>query len=154
MASLQTGTPPVLSLAALDEALGVFAQLAPVGGMQALRHKSVALTELFVALLDERLAGLGFALASPREAARRGSQVSVQFAGDGYSLMQALITQGVVGDFRAGSPTDQTPDLMRFGFAPLYNSFDEVWLAVQCIEQLAQQGTWQRPRQAARQGVT
>ncbi len=153
-AGLQTGTPPVLSLVALDEALEVFAQLAPVGGMQALRHKSVALTELFVALFDERLAGLGFALASPREAARRGSQVSVQFAGDGYALMQALIAQGVVGDFRAGSPTDQTPDLMRFGFAPLYNSFDEVWLAVQCIEQLAQQGTWQRPRQAARQGVT
>ena len=112
------GTPPVLAFAALDGALETFDGV----DMAAVRHKSVQLSELFIALV-EALPGAGaLTLASPRDPQRRGSHVSFAHA-QGYPLMQRLISRGVIGDFRA-------PDLLRFGFTPLYLRFVDVWDAV------------------------
>ncbi len=88
-----------------------------------MRAKSVALTELFIALVEERCAGMGFELASPRDPARRGSQVAFRHP-HGYGIVRALIERGVVGDFRS-------PDVCRFGFAPLYVRHVDVWDAVE-----------------------
>jgi kynureninase len=112
------GTQPVLSMIALEEALKMWARV----DMTALREKSMALTDLFIDLVEERCAGMGFTLASPRNAEKRGSQVSFSHA-DGYPIMQALIAAKIVGDFRA-------PDILRFGFTPLYTRYVDVWDAV------------------------
>lgn len=136
------GTPPILSLAALAEGVALVAE----ADMAALRRKSVAMGELFIALLDERLAGHGFELASPREAERRGSQVSLAHQ-HGYPVMQALIARSVIGDFRA-------PDLLRFGFAPLYNHHMDVWRAVETLEAVMREESWKDPRLAERAAVT
>ena len=82
----------------------------------------MALTDLFVRLVEQECGGFGFALASPREAERRGSQVSLRHP-EGYAIVQALIARGVIGDFRA-------PDILRFGFAPAYVRFADAWDAV------------------------
>jgi len=109
------GTPPVLAFAALDGALDVFDGL----DMTEVRRKSVQLSELFIALV-EALPGAGaLTLASPRDPMLRGSHVSFAHA-QGYPLMQRLISCGVIGDFRA-------PDLLRFGFTPLYLRYIDVW---------------------------
>ena len=97
----------ILSMALVETGLDVHLQ----ADMGAIRTKSMALTDLFIRLVEQRCAGHGFALASPRDAAARGSQVSFAHA-DGYPIMRALIAAGVVGDFRA-------PDIVRFGFTPL-----------------------------------
>jgi kynureninase len=139
------GTPAVLSLIALECGVETLHAADPFGGMQALREKSVALTELFIRLVDERCAGLGFAVASPRDAARRGSQVSLTHVAEGgesrgYAIMQALIARGVIGDFRAGGPADAAgpalPDILRFGFTPLYLRHVDVWDAVEHLVQV------------------
>jgi Kynureninase len=95
------GTPPVLAMAALECGLDVFGAAEPFGGIAALRAKSIALTDLFIALVEARCAGLGLTLVTPRNAEERGSQASFAHA-DGYRVMQALIERGVIGDFRAG----------------------------------------------------
>ncbi|UUX49892.1 kynureninase [Nisaea acidiphila] len=136
------GTPPVLAMTALDAALDLWSEV----DMAALREKSVALTECFIELVESRCAGLGLTLASPREAAQRGSQVS--FAHEsGYPVMQALIARGVIGDFRA-------PDLLRFGFTPLYTRFADVWDAVTHLEDILRTRCWDRPEFHARAAVT
>ena len=94
----------------------------PGPGSTRLRRKSVALTDLFVRLVEQECDGFGFALASPREAERRGSQVSLRHP-EGHAIVQALIARGVIGDFR-------TPDILRFGFAPAYVRFADAWDAV------------------------
>lgn len=138
----QCGTQPILSLRALKGALDIWDDV----DMQALRAKSVALTDLFIRLVEARCAGLGLTLGSPREASRRGSQVS--FAHDNaYAVMQALIERGVIGDFRA-------PETVRFGFTPLYTSFEDVWNAVGILEDILRSGAWQEPRFAVRAAVT
>jgi kynureninase len=141
------GTPPVLSTAALE--CGVDSVLAAhdVGGMDAIRGKSVALTDLFIALVEERVAGHGFTLVTPRESEQRGSQVSFAHRGDGYAIMQALIERGVIGDFRA-------PDILRFGFTPLYTRFIDVWDAVDRLHGVMSSGAWRDPRFAVRAAVT
>ena len=124
--------------------------------MAALRAKSIALTELFIARVEARCAGLGLALVTPRAAGERGSQASFAHA-DGYPVMQALIERGVIGDFRAGEPADAGgaaddshagADLLRFGFTPLYTRFVDVWdaaeqlrdvLASECLSRAALQ---------------
>jgi kynureninase len=141
------GTPPILAMTALESGLQVFAQ-AP-GGMAALRKKSLALTDLFIELAEQRLASQGFALITPREHAWRGSQVSFARERDGYAIMQALIARGVIGDFRAGdvnapAGSPDRHDILRFGFAPLYNSFADVWQAVEHWHQVMASGQWQR----------
>jgi kynureninase len=138
----QCGTQPILSLRALKGALDIWADV----DMQVLRAKSIALTDLFIQLVESRCEGLGLALGSPRDGARRGSQVS--FAHDNaYAVMQALIERGVIGDFRA-------PETIRFGFTPLYTSFRDVWQAVGILEDILRSGAWQEPRFAVRAAVT
>ena len=104
------------------------------------------LCDLFIALVDQELGGFGFGLASPREAARRGSQVSLTHE-HGYPIMQALIARGVIGDFRA-------PDILRFGFAGLYVRYVDVWDAVAVLKDTMATGAWQRAEYSARKAVT
>lgn len=123
MARHRCGTPPILAFAALDGALSAFDGL----DMQAVRSKSIALSELFIELVESRGLGHELTLASPRHAGRRGSHVS--FAHEqGYTLMQRLISRHVIGDFRA-------PNLMRFGFTPLYLRYVDVWDAVEILSE-------------------
>ena len=141
------GTPPVLSLAALQCGLDSVLAAEPFGGMQALRDKSLALSALFAQLVEARCEGHGLRLASPRENALRGSQVSFAREADGYPIMQALIARGVIGDFRA-------PDILRFGFTPLYVRFVDVWDAVEHLAQVLHSGEWKQARFNQRSSVT
>ncbi len=139
------GTPSILALAALD--CGVDTVLA--AGIDALRAKSVALTELFIALVEQRCAGLALALVTPREAHARGSQVCLAHE-HAWPVMQALIanpSRGVIGDFRA-------PDILRFGFAPLYVRFVDVWDAVEALREVLATRAWDRPEFKQRKTVT
>ena len=147
MARFICGTPPVLSLAALECGVDTVLAAEPYGGLAAIRHKSIALTSLFIDLVESRCAGHGLSLASPRDADERGSQASFAHATGGYAIMQALIARGVIGDFRA-------PDILRFGFTPLYTRFVDVWDAVDGISQVLASGQWQEPRFNIRATVT
>jgi kynureninase len=124
LASMLTGTPHVLQLAALESAVDLWLEV----DMASVREKSVALCELFIALVEERCAGMGLTLASPREAERRGSQVSFRHP-QGYGIVRGLIERRVIGDFRS-------PDTCRFGFAPLYLRHVDVWDAVERLRGL------------------
>lgn len=141
------GTPPVLSLAALECGVDTMLAAEAHGGQPALRRKSIALSELFIALVEARCAGHGLTLQTPRDAAQRGSQASFARADGGYPIMQALIARGVIGDFRA-------PDILRFGFTPLYTRFIDVWDAVEHLVQVLQTGEWQQARFNQRAAVT
>jgi kynureninase len=134
------GTPPVLSMAALQAALALW----PEVDMAALRAKSQALTGLFIDLVEARCPGLE--LATPREPDRRGSQVAFRHP-EGYAIVQALIGRDVIGDFR-------TPDLLRFGFAPLYVRYVDVWDAVERLASVLAEEAWRDPRYRARAAVT
>ncbi len=123
-----TGTPSVLGLSALDAALDAFDGVS----MEALRAKSMALTDFFVEAVEALCEGHGLVLASPREASRRGSQISFHHPA-AYALCQALIAAGVVGDFRA-------PDILRFGFAPFYNGFADALHAAETMAGLLASG--------------
>lgn len=137
-----TGTPPILSMAALEVGVDLMLE-APLA---AIREKSLRLTADFIALADQQLAAHGITVASPREALRRGSQVCLRHS-QAWPIMQALIARGVIGDFRA-------PDLLRFGFTPLYTTHAEVWAAVQALLQLMETGAWDQPQFHARKAVT
>ena len=143
------GTQPVLSMVALDCGLDTVLAAQPLGGMAALRRKSLALTDLFIDLVQERCGGHGLGLATPREHARRGSQVCLTRAEGAYAIVQALIARGVIGDFRAGPP-----DILRFGFTPLYLRFEDAWNAVEHLREVLQSGEWQRPEFHRQQAVT
>ena len=142
IARLACGTPAILSLTALECGVETIER----GGVARLRRKSVALTDLFILLVEQECAGLGLALASPREAERRGSQVSLRHP-EGYAIVQALIARGVIGDFRA-------PDLLRFGLAPAYLRFVDVWDAVAALRTVMAEREWARPQHRARAKVT
>ena len=120
MLKFLTGTPSILALAALDAGLATFDGIA----MRDLAAKSRALSQLFIDEVEARC-GDAVRLASPRDPAQRGSHVVFAHP-DGYAVMQALIARGVIGDFRA-------PDLMRFGFAPLYNRFADMVRAAEIL---------------------
>jgi kynureninase len=141
------GTPPVLSLAALECGVDTVLAAEALGGMPALRRKSLALTRAFAALVEERCAGMGLSLVSPRDDAQRGSQVCFAHPTHGYAMMQALIARGVVGDFRA-------PDILRFGFTPLYLRFVDVWDAVEHLRQMLQEEAWREARFNHKAAVT
>jgi kynureninase len=141
------GTPPMLSLASLECGVDTVLAAEDYGGLDALRRKSVALTDLFIELVESRCAGLDLTLATPRDGAARGSQVSFAHDTGGYAIMQALIARGVIGDFRA-------PDILRFGFTPLYTRFVDVWDAVDRFQQVLVSGEWRDPRFAVRSAVT
>jgi len=137
---LRVGTPPVLQLAVLQEALRVWEGV----DMADLRAASQRLGDLFIAEVEARCPAL--TLASPRDAEERGSQVSFAFE-NGYAAMQALIDRGVIGDFRA-------PDIMRFGFTPLYLDEGDVIAAAETLQDVLETGGWQDPRYQARGRVT
>ena len=136
-----TGTPSILALAALEAGLDTFDGIA----MRDVETKARALSQLFVDEVEERC-GDQVGLASPRDPAQRGSHVVFAHAG-GYAVMQALIARGVIGDFRA-------PDLMRFGFAPLYNRFADVVRAAETLADILETREWDQPRFKARAKVT
>jgi kynureninase len=136
------GTPPILSLKALEVGVDVLLE----ADQTALRDKSCRLTECFIRLVEERCVGLGLTVASPRDAERRGAQVALRHA-EGYPIMQALIARGVIGDFRA-------PDLLRFGLAPLYLRFVDLWDAVETLRQVLLERAWDQPAFKQRAAVT
>lgn len=137
---MRVGTPPILSLSALDSALDVFSDV----DLNVLREKSVRLCEIFIAEVEARCHDLE--LVSPREAQVRGSQVSFRCE-YGYPLMQALIARGVIGDFR-------TPDIIRFGFTPLYLSHGDVLRAAQILEEVVATRAWDTPEFKKKAKVT
>lgn len=136
------GTQPIVSMALVETGLDIHL----AADMAAIRAKAMALTDLFIALVEQRCAGRGFTLASPRDAAARGSQVSFAHA-DGYPIMRALIAAGVIGDFRA-------PDTVRFGFTPLYVRYADVWDAVERLVTIMDGDIWKLPEHQAREAVT
>lgn len=136
------GTQPILSMALVETGLDIHL----AADMAAIRAKSMALTDLFIRLVETRCAGHGFTLASPREAAARGSQVSFGHV-EGYPIMRALIAAGVIGDFRA-------PDTVRFGFTPLYVRFVDVWDAVDRLVAIMDGDIWKQSEYQAREAVT
>jgi kynureninase len=136
------GTAPQLGLIALEAALEAFDGV----DMQLLRQKSIALTSLFVDLVDQELNEFNFGMASPRDPAQRGSQVSLTHP-QGYAIIQAHIAHGVIGDFRA-------PNILRFGFASLYISFEDVWNSVMILKDIMVNDTWKRPEFMQKKAVT
>jgi len=118
------GTQPVLSMALVECGLAVFEET----DMAAVREKSLALTDLFIELVESTCARHPLGLVTPREHARRGSHVSFTHP-HGYAVMAALIARGVIGDYRE-------PEIMRFGFTPLYTGFADVWDAVAILKDI------------------
>jgi kynureninase len=141
------GTPSILALAALG--CGVETVLA--AGVEALRAKSVRMTQLFIGLVEQRCGGFGLALASPREAERRGSRVSFTHR-HAWPVMQALIARGVVGDYRRSG--DGEAGLLRFGFAPLYVRYGDLWDAVEALREVLATRAWDQPQFTAAKPVT
>ena len=136
------GTQPILSMRALKGALSIWDNV----DLQVIRHKSIALTDLFINLVEAKCAEYGFELESNRNSQKRGSQVSFSHT-NSYEIMQALIARGVIGDFRA-------PSSMRFGFTPLYTSYEDVWQAVCILEDVMATGAWRDAQYAVRTAVT
>ncbi len=136
-----TSSPSVIALSALDGALDAFAGVS----MDDVREKSLALTDLFIELVEARLPG-AFTLVTPRDHARRGSQVALRHE-DAYGIIQALIARGVIGDFRA-------PDVCRFGFTPLYLRFVDVYDAVTHLVEVLEGAEHRDPAYATRNPVT
>ena len=130
------GTPAMLSLAALECGVDTLLAAEPLGGMAALRAKSLALTRLFAQRVQATCPGL--TLVSPADDNLRGSQVCFAHPEIAYPVVQALIARGVIGDFRA-------PDILRFGFTPLYLRFVDAWDAAQHLQQVLETGEWRRP---------
>ena len=147
------GTPPILAMRALQCGLEVFAEADALGGIAALRDKSIELTRFFMECLDASGSGAGLTLETPRDPARRGSQVSFGHR-EGFAVMQALIARGVIGDFRAGDAATGTPDLLRFGFTPLYTRFVDAWDAADALADVLGSGIWREPRFHQRAQVT
>ncbi|SPJ25429.1 kynureninase [Palleronia abyssalis] len=137
---MRVGTPPVIQMTALEEALKIWDGVS----MHAVRDAAVALMEQFIEEVEARCPQL--TLASPRDPAQRGSQVSFRFA-EGYAAMQALIDRGVIGDFRA-------PDIMRFGFTPLYLDAGDVTAAVDVLDDVLSNELWRDEKYRAKARVT
>lgn len=137
---LRVGTPPILQLAVLQEALTVWDGV----DLQELREVSLRLGDLFIAEVEARCPTL--TLSSPRDAEQRGSQVSFAFE-QGYEAMQALIDRGVIGDFRS-------PNIMRFGFTPLYIDEGDVVAAAKILQEVLDSEAWRNPKYQTRSRVT
>ncbi len=137
---MRIGTPPVLQMAALDAALDVWDDVS----INDVRNKSIELSECFIKEVEKRCPQL--TLYSPRDASQRGSQVSFTFD-EGYAVIQALIAEGVVGDFRA-------PNVLRFGFTPLYLDIDDVVRAAEILGKIMTKQSWDQPAFKQRAAVT
>ncbi|HEY1751821.1 MAG TPA: kynureninase [Caulobacteraceae bacterium] len=136
------GTPPILSLLALECGVDLFAGV----DLREVEAKAQRLADLFIAQVEHACAGHGLALVTPRDPALRGSHASFAHP-HAYEIMQALIERGVIGDFRA-------PDVLRCGFTPLYLGFADVWRAVETLRDILQTGAWRAPRFTVRARVT
>jgi len=136
------GTQPILSMRTMRAGLALFAEFP----MPAIRAKSMALTDRFTRLAEAALTPYGVGILSPKTAEERGSQVALTHP-EGYAAMQALIARGVMGDFRA-------PDVMRFGFAPLYIGHADAVRAARSLEQIMAGRVWAEPRYRERAAVT
>jgi kynureninase len=136
------GAPEVLGLSSLEASLSVFTSVS----LEALRRKSVQLSELFIQELQNRCARYGFRVVSPRDPSKRGSHVAVSHE-HGYEIMQALIERRIVGDFRE-------PNLMRFAFAPLYQRFRDVMICIEALDEIMATGSWLADRFRARRLIT
>lgn len=137
---MRVGTPPVLQLAALEAALDVWDEVS----LTDLRNQSLRLQDQFIKGVEARAPAL--TLATPRSHMMRGSQVSFRHP-EGYAIMQNLIAEGVIGDFRS-------PDILRFGFTPLFIDEDDVARAVNVLTRIMDYGTWDRPEFKRRAKVT
>jgi kynureninase len=127
------GSPPVLAIGALEVGVNIHLE----AGARAVGEKAAMLTEVFMRLAQARLGALGFEVATPPEPERRGAQVSLRHA-DGLAVVRAVADRGVIGDFRP-------PDLCRFGLAPLYTRFVDVWDAVERIADVVESGVNRLP---------
>jgi kynureninase len=136
------GAPAILSLVALEVGVDLMLE----ASASALRAKSLQQTSLFDALVEQEIGGDVVSLVTPREPAMRGSQLCYSYR-DAWPVMRALIDRGVIGDFRA-------PDILRFGFTPLYLGFAELWDAVATLKGILAERTWDRPEYHARATVT
>jgi kynureninase len=136
------GTTGVLAASALDAALDAWNGV----DMADVREKSLALTDLFIALCEEKLEQYGVSVATTQNPAERGSHVSLSFE-NGYAVVQALIDRGIIGDFRA-------PNYMRFGFTPLYLSYIEVYNAAEQLRDILASKAWQKPMYQQKSAVT
>ncbi|RLJ60360.1 kynureninase [Litoreibacter meonggei] len=137
---MRVGTPPVIQIAALEAALDIWEMV----DMADVRARAVELSELFINEVEARCPEL--TLASPRDAAQRGSQVSFAHE-EGYAIMQALIAHGVIGDFRA-------PDILRFGITPLYVGEDDILRAATTLQEIMEGQLWDRDAYRIRSRVT
>lgn len=136
------GTQPIVSMSLVEAGLDVFLET----DMQAIRRKSLALTDAFIDLVQTRCGEQPLTLVTPRAHAQRGSHVSIEHP-HGYEVMQALIARGVIGDYRE-------PRVLRFGFTPLYTRFVDVWDAVETLRDVLAADAWRAPEFAARHSVT
>jgi kynureninase len=139
---MQCGTQPILSMQALDAAMDVWADVEMVD----VYAKAQKMCALFVELAEARLVKHNVKLYGARDFATRGSHVALRHE-QSYAIMQALISKRVIGDFRA-------PDMMRFGFAPLYNSYTDVWDAVEVLREVLDEKLWDVPKFRERKAVT
>lgn len=142
MSRFLSGTPAVVSMSILDAALDVFADTGPAE----LHKKAQALSELFLYLVDGSSVSDDLRLLSPRDCNKRGAQLAFAHP-HAYEICQALIAQGVIADFRA-------PDILRFGFSPLYLCFADMAQSVSCLETIVREGLWQNPAYSSRAKVT
>lgn len=136
------GTQPIVSLAMVECGLDV----AREADMAEVRKKSLALGDLFIALVEERCAGHPLTLVTPRDHAQRGSHVSLRHP-NGYEVMQALIARGLIGDYRE-------PEVLRFGLTPLYFGYADVWDAVEILKDVLDSRAWDKPEFKQRSAVT
>jgi kynureninase len=139
---LLSGTPMIVSMATLEAGLDLWSQI----DLSLVRAKSIVMSECFIRIIESRLGDSTLKLASPRDAAQRGSHVAFQHP-HGYEVIQAMAEQGVIGDFRE-------PDLIRFGIAPLYLRFTDVWFTANMLSDVVQTGSWDQPRYRQRAAVT
>ena len=143
------GTPSVIALTALEEGLDVLLATQASGGLAALEAKAARLTDCFIDLVEDGCSEFGLTLVTPREPQRRGNQVSfaMEDGDQAYAVMQALIARGVVGDFRA-------PNILRFGFSPIYLRLVDAWDAAEHVAEVLQTREWDQRRFKQRQAVT
>ena len=142
MERMLVGTAPQLGVLALEEALKVYEDI----DLHAVRRKSVALSSLFIDLVDQQLAGLGFTVGSPRAAEERGSHISLVHD-HAHAITQAMIARNIVNGFR-------TPDMLRFGLSPLYTRFIDIWNTVAALKEIVEAGAWDNPQFKVRKLVS
>ena len=135
------GTPPIIAYKAIESGLTVFEQVS----MNVVREKSIKLSEMFIKLMDQECIEFDFTLISPLKNQDRGSQVSFTHS-KGFSIMQTLISRGIIGDFRE-------PNILRFGLSPLYMRFENIWKAVLCLRKIMQTKEWESKKFNKKKGI-